>query len=112
MEEVLQELGFGHYVELFLKEKITPDIIGHLSVSQMEQLGVKDRSEMMKIRLKCLPHGSRKPSKSGGNFEIPKGLLENLSSFCPIKLFMTVVGILISPRMFVMGLASMMSSVC
>ena len=78
MEEILQELGFGNLVNAFLKEKLTPDIVESLSILQMEQLGVKDRSDMMKLRVKCLPYGRQKPRKTGRNFEIPKEVLENL----------------------------------
>ena len=47
----------------------------------MECLGVKDRSEMMQIRMECLPFGKDKPTKNRntGEFDIPKEVLVGLT---------------------------------
>lgn len=52
----------GHLTEVFQKEKITPDIVSHLSV-QMNQLGVNNRGDMMKLRMECSTFGNRTPQR-------------------------------------------------
>lgn len=49
----------GHLTEVFQKEKITPDIVSHLSVHEMNQLGVNNRGDMMKLRMECSTFGNR-----------------------------------------------------
>ena len=79
MEEILQKVGLGRVVQTFTREKITPDIIGKLSLYEFESLGVKDRTEMMRLRVECSVHGtSHRPEKINKKFEIPVDVLENL----------------------------------
>lgn len=49
----------GHLTEVFQKEKITPDIVSHLSVHEMNQLGVNNRGDMMKLRTEYSTFGNR-----------------------------------------------------
>ena len=40
MSSVLEKLNLGCHTENFLKEKITPDIVCHLSLYDLNQLGI------------------------------------------------------------------------
>ena len=82
MAAILKQHNLGNLVEVFQKEKITPDIVSLLSVREMNQLGINNRGDMMKLRMVCAIHGKRKPPKerlrSGPpTFHIPKAVLEN-----------------------------------
>ena len=50
MGELLEHLGLERLVKSFQEEKVTPDIVGKLSTTQMEYLGLTDRADMMKLR--------------------------------------------------------------
>lgn len=69
-------------IERFDAEKITPDLVGKLSLNEMKELGVQNRSDMMTLRLECMKYGSDKPQRISQNecgapqFDIPKCVLE------------------------------------
>lgn len=60
---ILKRHKLGHLTEVFQKEKITPDIVSHLSVHETNQLGVNNRVDMMKIRMECSTLGNRTPQR-------------------------------------------------
>jgi len=82
MAAILKQHNLGNLVEVFQKEKITPDIVSLLSVCEMNQLGINNRGDIMKLQMVCTILGKRKPPKeplrSGApTFDIPKSVLEN-----------------------------------
>ena len=44
---ILKRHKLGHLNEVFQREKVTPDIVSHLSVHEMNQLGVNNKGDMM-----------------------------------------------------------------
>ena len=50
MGELLEHLGLERLVKSFQEEKVTPYIVGKLSTTQKEYLGLTDRADMMKLR--------------------------------------------------------------
>jgi len=83
MREILHNLSLGHLIPNFEREKITPDIVYKLSLLQLKELGLQNRSEIMTLRIKCNSFGSQKPrcvhtGEAGGPpvFEIPKSVLK------------------------------------
>ena len=84
MERVLTKLGLERYTEAFEAQKITPDIVCKMSLYDMRLVGVTERSEIMKLRTKCISYGSSIPAyEAGGSagppmFQIPKSNLETL----------------------------------
>jgi len=82
MATILKRHNLGNLIKVFQKEKITPDLVSLLSVSEMNQLGINNRADMMKLRMECAIHGKQKPQRkrlgSGApEFDIPKSILEN-----------------------------------
>ena len=41
-------------------EKITPDLVGKLSLNEFEKLGVQNRDDIMASRVECSKYGSEK----------------------------------------------------
>lgn len=83
MHSILEKMNLGNLYTKFEMEKITPDIVGHLSSVEMKALGVIDSRNMMALRMECSKYRSGKPTKVVHNigapvFDIPKDLLENL----------------------------------
>ena len=60
---ILKRHQLVHLTEVFQREIITPDIISHLSVHEMNQLGVNNRGDMMNLRMECSTYGKRKPQR-------------------------------------------------
>lgn len=82
MASILKRHNLGNLIEAFQRERITPDIILVLSVSDMNYLGVNNREDMMNLRMECSVYGQLKPQRerlgSGApEFNIPKSVLEN-----------------------------------
>ena len=82
MASILKRHNLGNLIEVFQKEKITPDLVSLLSVSEMNQLGINNRADTMKLRMECAIHGKQKPQRerpgSGAPaFDIPKSIVEN-----------------------------------
>ena len=66
MDTVLKKVNLGGLSENFTREKITPDLVGKLSVHELESLGVSSRSDMMALRMEChskLKFGKQAPTK-------------------------------------------------
>ena len=51
MSNILKKLGLGHLFDKFESENITPDVVGLLSVSEMNSLGILERQDMMNLRI-------------------------------------------------------------
>ena len=52
MTRVLRKLNLELFIEKFNMEKITPDLVGKLSLNEFEKLGVQNRDDIMASRLK------------------------------------------------------------
>ena len=63
-------------------EKITPHLVGKLSLNEFKELGVQNRNDIMALRMECSKYGSNRPPRSTRNecgapkFEIPRSVLE------------------------------------
>ena len=84
MSEILNKIGFSHVIDNFLREKITPNIVSKLSLSEFEALGITNRRVIMDLRVQCSVFGSHVPVKElsicGGapKFCIPKVVIQDL----------------------------------
>ncbi len=81
MASVLRKLNLENYMEMFYAEKITPDIVGKLSLSDFRELGMQSRKGIMTLRLECVKYGSETPQRNrvecgAPQFDIPKSILE------------------------------------
>ena len=47
-------------------KKITPDIVCKMSMYDMRCVGLYDRTDIMKIRIACVPYRSTQPTVQGG----------------------------------------------
>jgi len=82
--EILRKLGLEKTIKNFEAEKITPDIVCHLTSSQLVSFGVTNSSEMMRLRVECSKTGNQlqKPPKvtsgcgSSHSYQIPSAMLE------------------------------------
>lgn len=63
MDEILTRLGLSGLCASFEAEKISPDIIGKLAVSEFQQLGVTNRGDMMALRTACVHYGGIQPQR-------------------------------------------------
>ena len=77
------ESSLDHFIEKFNAEKITPDIVGKLSLNEFKELGIQNRANIMALRLECTKYGSEKPQRSklenqcgAPQFDIPCSVLE------------------------------------
>jgi hypothetical protein len=50
MECVLRKLKLVHLANNFNHEKITPDLVGKLSLSNFKELGAQNRDKIMKLQ--------------------------------------------------------------
>ena len=85
MANILEAMGLKSVINKFTEEKITADIVSKLSEMELLSLGVKNRQDMMRLRIECIKYGGesvRKENSSCGapNYVIPKDILENLLS--------------------------------
>jgi transposase len=82
IESILRKLKLDYSIERFKIEKITPDLVGKLSLNEFKELGVQNRGDIMALRMECSKYGSNRPSRSTRNecgapmFEIPRSVLE------------------------------------
>ena len=83
MSNILKKLGLGHLFDKFESENITPDVVGLLSVSEMNSLGILERQDMMNLRIECSKHSVFVPVRSTSGdrcgapqFDIPKEIIE------------------------------------
>lgn len=83
MHLVLEKLNLSYLTAKFTHEKITPDIICHLSLSEFEELGMTDGRIVMALRKECAVYGTTQPETEFGlpgppKFFIPRIVLEEL----------------------------------
>ena len=82
MARVLRKLNLELFIEKFNMEKITPDLVGKLSLNEFEKLGVQNRDDIMALRVECSKYGSEKLQRRKSNqcgapqFNIPRAVLE------------------------------------
>ena len=82
MASVLQKLNLENYVQMFNAEKITPNIVGKLSLADFKELGMQSRKDIMSLRLECVKYGSKIPQRNrigcgAPQFDVPKSILES-----------------------------------
>ena len=94
MEDILKELYLEALKDKFISEKITPDIIFKLLLTEL------DAKDIMKLRIRCSIYRGRSPQSSVSNFgSAPKFLLsknvfENfIEHGFPIKEMSVLLGI-------------------
>ena len=76
MEDILKELYLEALKEKFISEKITPDIIFKLSLTELKILGLTDANDIMNLRIRCSIYSGSSPQRSVSNFgSAPKFLL-------------------------------------
>ena len=82
MTRVLGKLNLELFIEKFNMEKITPDLVGKLSLNEFEKLRVQNRDDIMASRVEGSKYGSEKPQRRKWNqcgapqFNIPRAVLE------------------------------------
>ena len=81
MASVLRKLNLENYMEMFYAEKITPNMVGKLSLSDFRELGMQSRKDIMTLHLECVKYGSETPQRNrvecgAPQFDIPKSILE------------------------------------
>ncbi|CAB4042126.1 tRNA (uracil-O(2)-)-methyltransferase, partial [Paramuricea clavata] len=82
MSSVLEKFNLGCHIEKFREEKITPDIVCHLSLYEFNKLGINNVSDVMALRIECAKYGIGKPTSQRDEFgnlkyEIPKEVLQS-----------------------------------
>ena len=82
MASVLQKLNLDNYVQMFNAEKITPNIVGKLSLADFKELGKQSRKGIKSLRLECVKYGSKIPQRNrigcgAPQFDVPKSILES-----------------------------------
>ena len=83
MESILRKLKLDYLIKRFNIEKITPDLVGKLSLNEFKELGVQNRNDIMVVRMECSKYGSNKPPRSRSTrnecgapmFQIPRSVL-------------------------------------
>ena len=89
MTLVLQKLNLIEEVNKFSEQKISPDIVCLLSSHELQELGITNRGDMVKLRNECIRYGADQPRKlkdvyGPPKFQIPKQLFVTLinEGFC------------------------------
>ena len=77
MDEILRKLNLEHVVTKFDEQKISPDIVCKLSLHDLEILGIKNRQDVMSLRIACSTYSEGQPTKlnlvcGAPKFFIPK----------------------------------------
>ena len=76
MGTILENLHLSLHTHAFQRDKITPDIVCHLS--RYECLGISNSSETMKIRTECIKYAPARTQTQQNSFDISKQLSEDL----------------------------------
>lgn len=76
----------AQFIDVFRKEKITPDIISFLNRNEMLQLGLHSQ-EMMKLRNFCVNYGTKQPTRQVGCALLHIGVIVAWALFLPSPLF-------------------------
>ena len=79
MVDVLKKLNLEALKDKFVNEKITPDIILNLPLTELKVLGLSDANDIMKLRIRCSIYCGNSPQRSVSNFVgAPKFLLSKI----------------------------------
>ena len=67
----------------YLREKVSPNIVGLLSSHDLQCLGVRCRNDMVLLRKECVNYGCQSPIKlyngtGASTYDLPKDLTEEL----------------------------------
>ncbi len=76
MSIILDKLGLPQIKETFAQEKITPNIVGKLSLVEFAELGLTSRKSIMELRAECTVYGQEKPRKE---VQVPQTRRETVS---------------------------------
>lgn len=82
MSNILEKMSLGYISQRFIDENITPDIVCMLSLFELNQLGLRNRSEIMALRIECTKYSGGQPLKNQDvnghlKYEIPQEILES-----------------------------------
>jgi transposase-like protein len=79
MIKILEKVGLTlGQINLFIEQKISPDIVPCLSLYEFQCLGVRDRSEIMKLRMECVIYRRTNFEERQSKFDIPKQMISGL----------------------------------
>ena len=78
MVAILTKLGLETCIEKFRKERITPDVVMHLSDSELRTLSVNNSQDVMRLRTECITFSKPENNLSGSGvkFHISKNVLQ------------------------------------
>ena len=62
MSVILENLHLDCHIENFREEKITPDIVCHLSLYKFNKLGINNVSNVMALQVECTKYGIGAPT--------------------------------------------------
>ena len=68
MSVILENLHLDCHIEKFREEKITPDIVCHLSLYEFNKLGINNVSDVMALRVECTKYGIGAPTSRRDEF--------------------------------------------
>ena len=82
MSNILEKMSLGNLSERFKDENITPDIVCMLSLFELNQLGLRNHSKIMALRIECTKYSGGQPARNQDvnghlKYEIPKEILED-----------------------------------
>ena len=82
MSNILEKMSLGYISQRFIDENITPDIVCMLSLFELNQLGLRNHSEIMALRIECIKCSGGQPLKNQDvnghlKYEIPQEILES-----------------------------------
>ena len=80
MDDVLNKLGISDDRAIFVKEKISTDIVCYLSIEDFFKVRLTDRNDISSLRIECSTFGlcTSQRAVETKKFVIPKILIENL----------------------------------
>ena len=87
MVDVLKKLNLEALKDKLVSEKLTPDIILKLSLTELKVLGLTDANDIMKLRIRCSIYISNSPQRSVSNFGgapkliLSKNIFENFIEY-------------------------------
>ena len=87
MVDLLKKLNLEALKYKFVSEKLTPDKILKLSLTELKVLGLTDANDIMKSRIRCSNYISNSPQRSVSNFGgapkliLPKNIFENFIEY-------------------------------
>ena len=78
----MRKLHLDRFIDNFKEQKISPDIVGKLSLLDLETLGITNKQDVMLLRIACSTFGEKNPTKLSSNcgapkIFIPKSVLES-----------------------------------